>query len=189
MALGRERLFSAPAKRSDLEVLPQSQRFSVGPAADADLPELATMLAAHIPDLQGTYLAFEQAHRHSRSILAIRNSNGLVGCFAALFLNHGGFERLVDGSLSIVEPSQSYLVRSGETAAALYIWAICMPKMAVSATGNALDLLRQDAYAKADLYARPGTPKGKTFMIRVGFQPLADSDGKSLWVYRRRMES
>ena len=187
MALGGERSFSAPAKRSDLEILPESQRFSVGPAADSDLPELATMLAAHIPNLQGTYLAFEQAHRHSRSILAIRNSNGLVGCFAALFLNNGGFERLVDGSLSIVE--QSYLVRPGETAAALYVWAICMPKMAVSATGNAFDWLRQDAYAKADLYARPGTPKGKTFMIRVGFQPLADSDGKSLWVYRRRMES
>jgi hypothetical protein len=75
MALDGERSFSAPAKRSDLEVLPQSQRFSVGPAADSDLPELAAMLAAQIPSLQGTYLAFEQVHRHSRSILAIRNSN------------------------------------------------------------------------------------------------------------------
>jgi hypothetical protein len=119
MALRGEGSFCAPAKRSDLDVLPQSQRFLVAPAADADLPELATILAAHIPNLQGTYLAFEQAHRHSRSILAVRSSNGLVGCFAALFLNHGGFERLVDGSLSIVEPSQSYLVRPGETAAAL----------------------------------------------------------------------
>ncbi len=188
MALVGERVFSAPSKRSDLEGLPQSQRYSVGPAEDADLPELARMLAAQIPDLKATYEAFEQVHRQSRSILAVRTSNGLVGCFAALFLNHCGFERLIDGGLSIAEPSQFYLVGPGETAAALYIWAVCVPKMAVTATGNAFDWLKQDAYASADLYARPATPRGKTFMTRVGFHPLPDCDGKSLWVYRRQKD-
>jgi hypothetical protein len=171
--------------RLDLDDLAPSPEFSVAPAADEELPYLATITARHIPGLQGTYLAFEQVHRYSRSILAIRKRHELVGCFTALLLNHGGLEHLLGGGLSIAEPSQSHLVRPGETAAAIYVWAVCLPPIAVRATGNVMQWLRQPMYARADLYARPGTPKGKTFMIHAGFHPLAGPEAKSLWVYRR----
>jgi hypothetical protein len=74
----------------DLDHLPPNRRFSVAPADDEDLPFLAAMTARHIPTLQGTYQAIERVQRYSRSILAIRNKDELVGCFAALFLNHEG---------------------------------------------------------------------------------------------------
>ena len=169
----------------DLDRLPPNPRFSVAPAADEDLPYLGKMTARLIPGLQGTYSGFEQVHRHSRSILAIRTGHGLVGCFAALFLNRSGFEHLLDGGLSIADPSQSLLVRPGETAAAIYVWALCAPGMAVAATGNVMQWLRQSMYARADLYARAATVRGRAFMMRAGFHPLTGSKAKSLWVYRR----
>ncbi len=185
MPINAEQSFIATSQRLDLDHLPPSRRFSVAPAADEDLPHLATMTARHIPSLQGTYLALERVQRYSHSILAIRNRHELVGCFAALLLNHAGFEHLLDGCLSIADPSQSHLVRPGETAAAIYVWALCIPRMAVGATGNVMQWLRQTTYARADLYARPGTPKGRTFMSQAGFRLLSGSEAKSLWVYRR----
>lgn len=131
--------------------------------------------------------ALERVQHYSRSILAIRNGHEIVGCFAALLLNHDGFERLLDGDLNVSDPSQSHLVRPGETAAAIYVWAICMTGMAAGATGNVMEWLRHEIYAKAELYARPSTPKGRAFLIRLGFHPLAASEPNSLWAYRRTM--
>jgi hypothetical protein len=170
---------------TDLDRLPPNPKFSVAPANGEDLSYLGKMTARLIPGLQGTYPAFEQVHRHSRSILAIRNRHGLAGCFAALLLNGCGFEHLLNGDLSVADPSRSHLVRPGEPAAAIYVWALCVPRMAVAATGDVMQWLRQSMYARADLYARAGTPKGKAFMIRAGFHPLSGSKVKSLWVYRR----
>ncbi len=184
MAVDGEGSFYAASKCSDLDQLPPSSRHSVAQAVDADLPFLAAMMVRHIPNLRGTYSAFERVHRYSGSILAIRDSNGLAGCFAGMFLNDRGVRSLVDGSLSIASPSPACLSRRGETQSAIYVWAVCMPKMAVRATGNAIDLLGRDT--GADFYARAGTEKGKSFMIRLGFQPLVSRDEKSLWVYRRR---
>lgn len=169
----------------DLDHLRPNRRFSATPAAKEDLPYLARMTAQHIPCLQGTYRALERVQRHSRSVLAIRNRQELVGCFAALLLNDSGLEHLLHGSLSIADPSRSHLVPPGETAAAIYVWALCIPGMAVGAAGTIMHWLRQDTYVRADLYARPGTPKGKAFMIRAGFHPLADTNENSIWVYCR----
>lgn len=161
-----------------------NRRFSVSPAA-ADLPFLAVMTAGHIPSLQGTYQGFEQVQRHSQSILAVRSKDQLTGCFAALLLNDGGLDGLLRGSLSMACPSPSCLVRPGESAAAVYIWALCIPGIAAGAAGNIMQWLRQEPYVRADLYASPRTPKGKAFMIRGGFKPLEGSSASSLWVYRR----
>lgn len=180
----REPLASPPAVLT-LDLLPPSRRFSVGPATNEELPYLTTMTARRIPGLQGTYPAVERVHRHSRSILAVRNGQELVGCFAALLLNRGGHEALLEGTLSFGEPSQSHLVRPGEKAAAIYVWAVCGLRMAMGASGNIVQWLRQSMCAEADLYARPFTPKGKRLMIRAGFQPLPGTGTISLWVCRR----
>ena len=185
MPLNAEQSFFAISRRLILDHLPPGREFSVAPAADKDLPFLAAMTARHIPSLRGTYQALEHVQRYSQSIFAIRNSNELVGCFAALFLNDSGFEQLLDGGLSVADPSQAHLARPGETAAAIYVWALCLPGMAAGATGNIMQWLRQDEYAGANLYARPTTPKGKAFLIRLGFHPLATSEENSFWVYRR----
>lgn len=175
----------AASQYLELDQIPPNRRFSVAPAADEDLPCLATMTARHIPSLQGTYQALEQVQRYSRSILAIRYKQELAGCFAALLLNDRGFEQLLHQSLAIANPSQSHLARPGETAAAIYIWALCATGLAVGAAGNVMQWLRQAEYVRADLYARPSTPKGKAFMIRMGFHPLADPGASAIWVYRR----
>jgi hypothetical protein len=185
MPLNAQRSIVAPSQCLDFDHIAPNRRFSVAPAADQDLPSLATMTARHIPGLRGTYQAFEQVQRHSHSILAIRNKDKLVGCFAALLLNGGGFEHLLRNSLSMAHPSPSHLARPGETAAAIYIWALCAPGMAVGAAGNVMQWLRQDMYVRADLYARPSTAKGKAFMIRAGFQPLPGSGANAIWVYHR----
>ena len=185
MPLIAQRSLIAASRCLDLDHMLPNPRFSVTPAAAEDLPCLATMTARHIPSLQGTYQALEQVQRYSRSILAIRNRQVLVGCFAALLLNDGGFKCLLQNSLSIADPSHSHLVRPGETAAAIYIWALCVPGMAVGAAGNVMQWLRQDTYVRADLYARPSTPKGRAFMIRAGFHPLAGFKANSIWVYGR----
>jgi hypothetical protein len=171
--------------RLDLDNLVPSPEFSVDPAQDEELPYLVKMAARQIAGLQGTCLAVEQVHRYSRSILAVRKRHELVGCFATMLLNQSGIEALLDGSLSIAEPSRSHLVQAGETAAAIYVWAICGHRMAVAAAGNVMRWLRQAPYARADLYARPATPEGKKLMIRAGFQALLGSEANSLWVYRR----
>jgi len=44
--------------------------------------------------------------------------------------------------------------------------------MAVGAAGNVMQWLKQDSYARADLYAKPSTLKGNAFMIRAGFTRL-----------------
>jgi len=170
----------------DLDHFPPNRRFSVAPAADEDLPFLVAMTAQHIPGLKGTYQVVERVQKYSRSVLALRSNEKIVGCFAALFLNREGFAHLLNGGLSVADPSHSHLARSDETAAAIYIWAICcVSGMGAGATGNVMQWLRQDEFARADLYARPSTPKGKAFMIRSGFQPLAASEVNSLWIYRR----
>ncbi len=92
--------------------------------------------------------ALERVQHYSRSILAIRNGHEIVGCFAALLLNHDGFERLLDGDLNVSDPSQSHLVRPGETAAAIYVWALCMTGMAAGATGNVMEWLRHEICAR-----------------------------------------
>lgn len=147
---------------------PPSPEFSVGPATDEELPHLTVMAARLIPSLQGTCLAVERVHRHCRSIFAVRTRRELVGCFAALLLNASGFEALLNRGLSTAEPRQSQLVPLGEPAEAIYVWAICGLRMSVQATGNVMQWLKQSVYTSTDLYATPGTPKGKTFMIRTG---------------------
>jgi hypothetical protein len=180
----------APAQKShhfhlDLDRLAPSPELSAAPAGEMELPDLVMLAARRIPSLQGSLRAVEQVHRYSRSILAVRTRHELVGCCALLLLNQSGIEALLDGSLSIAEPSQSHLVRAGETAAAIYIWALCTRRTAVAAIGNAMQWLRQPMYARADLYARPATPEGKKLMIRAGFQALLGPEANSLWVYRR----
>lgn len=188
MPLKGHHSFAATTPRClDLDHFPPNRRFSVAPAADEDLPYLATLTARHISGLKGTHSAIERVQHYSRSILAIRNRREIIGCFAALLLNHDGFERLLGGGLDVSDPSQSHLVRPGETAAAIYVWALCMTGMAAGATGNVMEWLRHEIYAQAELYARPSTPKGRAFLIRLGFHPLAASEPNSLWVYRRVM--
>ena len=172
MALETASRISVIPKQLDLRALAQSGRFSVAPATEAELPFLAEMMVARIGDLRGSYPAFERVHRHSRSVLTVKNEGRAVGCFSALVLNQRGFKSLLAGSLSIAEPEPSDLAGLGEAAFAIYVWAVCVPKIAVRATANAIEWLRQAGYATTDFYARPGTPEGEAFMARLGFELL-----------------
>ena len=119
------------------------------------------------------------------TILALTGSRGLAGGFAFLYLNALGLERLMGGALSIADPDLECLAAQGEAPAALYAWAMYLPGPAVAAMGNVMQFARRPGFAKADLYARPGTLKGARFMERTGFEPVADRH-LELFVYRRR---
>jgi hypothetical protein len=167
-----------------LDNLPTSRRFAASVAATEDLPFLMEMTARHIPALSGAYADVLRVHQFSSSILAARDQRGLVGGWALLFLNQAGRDAMLDGTFDVACPDTRLLCPTGQKATALYAWALCLPGTLVAAMGNFMDLLRRPAYAEADIYARPGTPKGEQFMIRTGFYPLSDAK-PSLWVYRR----
>lgn len=169
-----------------LDNLPISRRFSISAARAEDLPFLMDLTARHIPGLSGALDAARRVQDHSASILAVRDQRGLVGSYAFLFLNENGLSALLQGEFPIAQPHVRLLAPRGETAAALYAWAMCLPGAIVGAMGNIMEQLREPAYARADIYARPATPKGEQFMIKTGFRPLARAGASPpLWAYRR----
>lgn len=170
----------------DLEQLSPAAKFFINPADDCDIPSLGAMLASRISNLRADQSALERVHAHSRSVLAIRNRRGLAGCLAALLLNHKGLRELLSGQLSVGDPNPLDLARPGEQASAIYVWALCLPGVAVAATANLVQWFEQPFYANADFYARPATLKGLAFLIRTGFNPIIGNSGSPLWVYHRQ---
>src|SRR5208283_4134746 len=97
----------APARRRRLDELPVSPKLEVRPAFDSELPQLARLLTELVPGVSAPFSAFTGVHSHSKSIYVVRNSSSLDGCFACLHLNKEGLARLLDNSLSMVEPQRS----------------------------------------------------------------------------------
>jgi hypothetical protein len=178
---------AASWQRSRLDELPLSLRLEARPALDAELPALAEMFAQNIPDLKGTYPAFERVHRRTNAIFSVFSmTKSISGCFAVLALSSLGHERLLAGELSMAAPTDEELAGVSERADALYIWAAYMPTIGVEAMGNIMVWLRRPEYRQADMYARPTTPQGVKFVTRLGFVPIGvDAPDPSLWIGRR----
>jgi len=175
-------------RRRRLDDLPLSETLEVRPAFDDELPQLARLLSELIPGLLAQFSSFSSVHSYSKSIYSVVNSSSIVGCFACLHLNQAGLERLLDGSLSMVEPERAYLAECGSRVEAVYGWAWAMrpPTNGIRAMGNLMALLRRREFLRAEIFTRPVTDKGFGYVQNLDFRPVeAGSSGRGLWVSTR----
>jgi len=171
-----------------LDDLPLSPKLEVRPALDDELPELSKLLAELVPGLAAPFSSFVSAHCYSNSIYAVVNRYSLVGCFACLHLNVDGRERLLDGTLSIIEPQRACLAEAGSRVEAIYAWAWAMrpPTNGIRAMGNWMTWLRRPELRNAEIYGRPVTDKGMGFGRNLGSRRVENKvKGQDLWVIPR----
>ena len=191
-SLARQRgVAPAPAplrRRRPLDELPFSPSPEVRPAFEDELTQLAALLSELIPGIKATFSSFSNIHSFSRSIYAVRNGESIVGCFACLHLNQKGLERLLSGYLSMVEPERGCLAECGSYVAAVYGWAWAMrpPTNGIRAMANLMAWLRRPEFRDAEIYTRPVTDKGLSFVQNLDFRPVdAAAEDQGLWVSTR----
>ena len=178
----------APVRRRRLHELPVSIKLEVRPAFDAELPQLASLLLELVPGVSAPFSSFCSVHSHSKSIYVVRNSSSIGGCFACLHLNEEGLERLLDDSLSMVEPQRACLAESGSYVEAIYAWAWAMrpPTNGIRAMGNFMAWLQRPEFCGAEIYGRPMTDKGMGFGHNLGSRPVETKGAdRGLWVSTR----
>ncbi|HEX2147160.1 MAG TPA: hypothetical protein VHG11_05845, partial [Pseudorhizobium sp.] len=96
----------------------------------------------------------------------------LVGVYCMLFLKESGLDSLLSGDFDLHSPPLEHLAAPSERPKAIYKWLVVGPGSASSGIGAISEMLSQERYAAADLYARPQTPEGRRVMISVGFHPI-----------------
>ena len=179
----------APSRRRRFDDLPLSSALEVRPAFDDELPQLASLLSDLVPGLVAPFASFSTVHSYSKSIYAVINKSSLSGCFACLHLNPEGLRRLLDGSLSMVQPQPSCLAEEWSRVEAVYAWAwaIRPPTNGLRAMGNFMALLQRPELCAAEIYARPTTDKGFGFVVQNLHTRPVETGLKSqgLWVSTR----
>jgi predicted GNAT family N-acyltransferase len=156
------------------------------PAEAHEVERLVEAAAEDIPAIKVIKPAIARVFSFNReTILSVMGSKGLVGGIAFLYLNQLGLERLLAGTLSVADPDLRFVASQGEAPRALYAWAMYLPGPVVGAIGNVMQFVRRPGLADADIYARPGTLKGASFMDRTGFVLVSEGPSE-LFVYHRR---
>jgi hypothetical protein len=174
-------------KRRSLDDLPLSSRYVVRIADDQEIPELAALAERHISGVTNACEITHRIHRHHpSSVLAVTREERIVGGAACLYLNSAGFMRLRSGTFSYGAPDMDLLALPGESPAAIYGWALCLPATTVGAIGNLMQWAQRRLYRQADIIARSGTIGGMRFQQSTGFVAFRAPD---LWIYRRRPDA
>lgn len=122
--------------------------------------------------------------RNSESFLIVDNPDGPIGLAALLLLNSLGLDALLAGRFCFNRPKLHHLAPTGETPAAIYVWALCMKGRAVGSLSAIMAWAKQEGRANAHLYSRPTTTKGERFMRHGGFHPIVCGQ-PDLWRYER----
>jgi hypothetical protein len=175
-------------RRRRLDDIPASPKLEVRPAFDDELPELAGLLLELVPGLVAPFSSFQRVHHHSKSIYTVRNNSAINGCFACLHLSDEGLKKLIDGTLSMIEPQRACLAESGSRVDAVYAWAWAMrpPTNGIRAMGNLMACLRRPEFSKTEIYARPLTDKGFVFSQNLDSRRVeCGGDDQGLWVSTR----
>jgi hypothetical protein len=176
---------STGRKQRDLDHLPLTRRYLVRIADDKELPELAALAERHIPAIINACEIACKIHLHDRgSVLAVIRDKRIVGTVACLYLNITGLAQLRSGTFSFGAPKVDVLALPGESPAAIYAWALCLPATTIGAIGNVMHWFQRPLYRQADVFARPGTTGGMRFMRDTGFVASAFRT-PDLWIYQR----
>ncbi|MGH9865337.1 MAG: hypothetical protein ACRD4H_07975, partial [Candidatus Acidiferrales bacterium] len=169
----------------DLDHLPFSRHYFVRIAEDKEIPELAALAERHIPGIvNGCEIARKVHLHHQGSVFTVVRDERIVGAVAFLYLNSAGLAELRSGTFSYRAPEVEVLTLPWEPAAAIYLWAICLPAGTIGAMGNVMRWLQRPLYRQADIFARPVTIGGMRFMRGTGFVGSAFRT-PDLWIYQR----
>jgi hypothetical protein len=181
---GRDALAQRP-DFDDLALLPV-RHISAKPAETRQLPGLTALAARAIPALAAAEPAVARVHRHNPdSIWAVTDRGGReAGVFAMLILNRAGRDAVLSGAFDSADPALELLPASGEEAAAIYLWAIVTPGLAIEAFRVVSRWLLSPRTQHADIFTRPTTQAGLRLSIRLGFEPI-----QQIGLYRFRRHS
>jgi hypothetical protein len=113
----------------------------------------------------------------------IRNQH-LVGCLALLMLNAAGVEALLSDRIDFRNPASVLLADTSDTPAAIYVWAVFAPGLAVDGVAEVILRLRGPRYDSANIYAFQATEEGANLLRRLGFHPVSGCSRK-LYEYVR----
>lgn len=91
------------------------------------------------------------------------------GFQALLLLNAEGRDRLLSGTLDLLDPADEFLVQQWESPALIYVWASYAPGLLVMGLETVLNHLNSPKYASVDILARAYTRRGAIAMERFGF--------------------
>jgi hypothetical protein len=174
------------ARRHDFDELADLpvRHVVASPAVEGELGALVGLATNAIPSLAAAEPIVRQVHRHnSDSIWSVCNRNGAaVGVFAMLLLNRRGLRSMLSGRFDSAAPELDQLAGQGEGAAAVYLWAIVTPGLAIEAFRAVSHWLRSPRMRSADIFARPATEAGLRLSLRLGFEPIPEI---GLYCFRR----
>jgi hypothetical protein len=154
------------------------------PAKPEEISGLTKLAAEAIPALAAAEPVVRRVHRHiPDSIWAVANRQGQpVGVYAMLLLNRAGLGALLAGDFDSADPLNVHLAEQGERVAAVYLWAIVTPGLAIEAFRVISLWLRSPKMRGADIYTRPTTQAGLRLSVRLGFEPISEI---GLYCFRR----
>jgi hypothetical protein len=126
----------------------------------------------------GTGMAAEEvvervALQQPDALWAFTRNHRLVGCLALLMLNAAGVEALLSGGVDFRDPAPSFLAEAFDTPAAIYVWALLAPALAVDGVAEVMLRLRGPRYDSANIYAFQATHEGANLLRRLGFHPVS----------------
>ena len=175
--------YSARRDFDDLADLPV-RHIAASPAVEGELNALVGLAANAIPSLAAAEPIVRQVHRHNPdSIWSVRNQAGAaVGVFAMLLLNRRGLRSMLARKFDSAAPEFGQLAGRGDDVAAVYLWAIVTPGLAIEAFGAVSHWLRSPRMRSADIFARPATEAGLRLSLRLGFEPIPEI---GLYCFRR----
>jgi hypothetical protein len=146
------------------------------PAKAEEIGGLTAIAAKAIPALAAAEPVVRRVHRHNPdSIWAVSGRQGPpIGVFAMLLLNRAGLAALHASEFNGADPLTEHLAAPGETVAAVYLWAIVTPGLAIEAFRVISLWLRLPKLHGADVYTRPTTQAGLRLSLRLGFEPIPE---------------
>ena len=160
-----------------------ARKIVASPARVDQIGALVRLARELIPPLAAPEPVVRRVLQHNPdSVWAVERRGRPVGVFAMLLLNDLGRDALWTNRFDAANPPARELAREGEMLAAIYLWAIATPGVAVEAFRTISRWAGGPAQAAADLFTRPTTGAGTRFALRIGFRPLPDS---GLYRFRR----
>ena len=109
--------------------------------------------------------------QHPDSAWTFVRNGRLVGCLAMLMLTGTGLTALLsDSGIDFRDPAPRFLADPSDAPAAIYIWGLLAPALAIDGVAEVMLRLNSRQYDSADIYAFQTTVQGARFQGRLGFQ-------------------
>lgn len=138
--------------------------------------EIGVLLAAARESIGGTLASEATVARvitqHPDSAWSFLRNGRLVGGLAMLMLNRAGLRVLLSDRFDFQDPPRNFLADPSDPPAAIYIWGIFAPALAIDGVAKVMLLLRSPQYDAADIYAFRNTVQGARFQERLGFRAV-----------------